>query len=50
MLRLVYSEPQIATLKEIEEHYSYLDILQAHEILDLKEAMRQDEFNKMSNK
>jgi hypothetical protein len=47
-LRLVYSEPQVATLQEVETYYSYLDILKAHEILDIKEEMKQEEIRKMN--
>lgn len=48
MLRLVYNEPQIASLQEVEEHYSYLDILKANEILDIKDEIKQKEIDKLN--
>lgn len=37
--RLVLSDPQVATLTELDSHWSYIDILKANSLLD----MRQDQ-------
>lgn len=40
MWRLITYEPQVASLQEIETHYSLDDVLKANAVLDYKEELR----------